>query len=359
MTLLNNLRRFGWSPLRCYGVGTESPSHEEIETLFRTDTTASGAVRPHDPRLTYRSSESGGTEQIIEPKESLELEHSKIKLGIVKDAATNMETSSQYYKVRNWCLALSNIAQSVNKTLGLPPNIFLVDDEESAHHSTSERLDLLRVFYYHAVPEDPEQHQLGSSPHTDWGSWTVVWQDTVGGLETYCRKCQRWIPVATTSPLHDKQLSLSDTWDCIIHVGDMSSLALGWGPSPQEEEDSNTLVVNNDEDAVDAEWPSPRHRVISPSQTQRTSLVYFAYPPASCSILKMQGALQLWNANNVRDRRLPLSEYYLLRDQSTSSSSSYDDGDDAGRKAKAIYEKLQSLTIREAIQEKWKQVQRD
>jgi isopenicillin N synthase-like dioxygenase len=381
--LLNNLKRFGWTPLRCFGVGTESPSHEAIQNLFRmdhdhtSDTSGfeNGAFRHrYDPRLTYRAAESGGHEQIIEPKESLELEQSKLiapqneKDSPTEDHVTTL-SSSHYDKVRNWCLAMSGIAQKVNSLLGLPPNIFLVDDsDEATHYSPSERLDLLRVFNYHVIPKAPDhqqqKQQLGSSPHTDWGSWTVVWQDSVGGLETYCRKCQRWIPVATIAappPAADDHLVIppTDIWDCIIHVGDMSSLALGWAPPSihvVDEKDENKVFVV----AEEAQWPSPRHRVLSPSQSERTSLVYFAYPPASCSIRKMQDALQnhetVWNPTNDRDRRLPLSEYYLLKDQSAAPSISTSDSED---RAKAVYEKLQSMTIKEAIQEKWKQVQRE
>ena len=36
-------------------------------------------------------------------------------------------------------------------------------------------MDLLQVSLYDAVLSPQEQlDQLGSSPHTDWGSWTVV-----------------------------------------------------------------------------------------------------------------------------------------------------------------------------------------
>ena len=153
--LIHNLKHLGWSPLRCYRVGTKSPSHQEIATLFRPqlpsppprdnkaqDTDDNHKNNPrypnnYDPRFTYRAAESGGTEQVIEPKESLELEQSKIDACTTTPTPLNNNndhenssteppstTSQQYNQVRDWCLVLSRIAQTVNTTLGLPSNIF-------------------------------------------------------------------------------------------------------------------------------------------------------------------------------------------------------------------------------------------
>jgi len=473
--LWTNLKRYGWSPIRCYGVGTKAPSREDIVPVFQsdhpsTDDSTNGTTLNHhhhhyDPRLTYRAAESGGGgigQPSIEPKESLELEYRKIGRrkkqyeddeDDEKDAISHrMTTETSYEKIEGWCLALSKIAQAVNRILDLPPNIFLVDDashENALSMSSSstslptittttssssgggdERLDLLRVFYYHAVGKEPtidkdqpqQQQTLGSSPHTDWGSWTVVWQDSVGGLETYCRKRHKWIPVpppgkATTintrartndSTKHanvdgeENQNEDDEVWDCIIHVGDMSSLTLGWAKPARGDDgqdiptiptatngtttvttnstDMTTIPTTNNDPTYDAEWPSPKHRVLSPTDAERTSLVYFAYPPASCSIRQM---IKAWTMagpsskyvddNNddeshnllLEDRRLPLSEYYLLKDQSmTSSSPSSQTAGEISVEAReaaaaeAVYNKLESLTIREAIQEKWNQVQR-
>jgi isopenicillin N synthase-like dioxygenase len=42
---------------------------------------------------------------------------------------------------------------------------------------------------------------LGSSPHTDWGTLTVVWQDNKRGLQTHCDACNVWLDVNTSSSL--------------------------------------------------------------------------------------------------------------------------------------------------------------
>jgi hypothetical protein len=189
---------------------------------------------------------------------------------------------------------------------------------------------------------------------TDWGSWTVVWQDSMGGLETYCRHCHKWIPVAAASSSSNSMddENNNDTWDCIIHVGDMASLALGRGPaSSTDNHDADTACGTR----CKVQWPSPRHRVVSPTKGERTSLVYFAYPPASCSIQTMQDAISNWSGNDDRGLQLPLSEYYLLHDQSSTSSSSAS----FQQTVHGTYTKLRSLSIREVIQEKWKQVQRN
>lgn len=346
--LLNNLRQYGWSPIRCSSVGVKSPSHETIRNMFQRrngkDTSSSSVA--HDARLSYRAAESGGTEQMVEPKESLELELSK--------ANRNRDSHSlQYNIIQSWGLSMSRIAHGVNGSLGLPQNIFLSRDGDdhalaSSSSDNEECLDLLRVFFYHAVKH--RKGSLGSSPHTDWGSWTVVWQDSVGGLETYCRQCKKWIPVPAPTPSGSVP---SDTWECIVHVGDMTSLALGL--VRETTSDSMLSGNSNASNCHDGAWPSPKHRVLSPSETERTSLVYFAYPPASCSIEQMQTSVKDWIPDSSRGFSLPLSEYYLLQNQSISSSQ-----DPGGHKgASMMYEKIKGMVAREVIQEKWKQVQRD
>lgn len=355
--LQSNLELLGWSPIQCQNVGVVSPSRERIRSLFSDASTTETTKR--SSKLKYRSMESGGTEQAIEPKESLELELSKLM------ETDDTDSDTTYRQVKEWCESLSNIAHTVNSLLDIPPNTFLLnDDNHNNPQQTQQPLDLLRVFYYHAVPQNSnlrqqqqQQQQLGSSPHTDWGTWTVVWQDDCGGLETYCRHCQRWIAVpptsSTTSTPNDT------TWNCIIHVGDMASLALGTDlPPPSQSDDFNNLPSNLPTEANSQQqqqhkqqlqilWPSPRHRVISPSHRDRTSLVYFAYPPPLCSMNEMKEVMM----QQCYGYRLPLEEYYLLQNQSNEEKN-------AAATAASIYNKLQSLTIRDAIQAKWNQVQR-
>jgi hypothetical protein len=162
--LQQNLQTFGWSPIRCRKVGYTVPSHDDIQRIF----TSSGNADVDD-RLTYRAQEEsgGGGHQAIEPKESLELEQSKILRNVDDDDPK----SADYCQVRDYCLGLSRIAHTVNRILDIPPNVFLLEEGEE---NTEERLDLLRVFYYHSVvavppssssPEEEQEQQLGSSPH--------------------------------------------------------------------------------------------------------------------------------------------------------------------------------------------------
>ena len=50
-------------------------------------------------------------------------------------------------------------------------------------------LDLLCIFHYFSEKQLETEGllnpALGSNQHTDWGSLTVIWQDSVGGLQTY------------------------------------------------------------------------------------------------------------------------------------------------------------------------------
>lgn len=105
--------------------------------------------------------------------------------------------------VKRWCRTLSWIAQRVCHAMLVPEGALISKDPE-------ESLDLLRVFRYYPTATtttkseareviqvaSPERTQLlGSSEHTDWGSLTIVWQDDVGGLQTYCQVCNKWIDV--------------------------------------------------------------------------------------------------------------------------------------------------------------------
>lgn len=371
--------------------------------------------------LKYRALESGGS-MAVEPKESLELEQSQIPVvhGSV-DSNRPGASALGFQQVKDWCLTLSKIAHVVNQMLDIPSNLLLVrdDDTEDDNYdhdegmsndttkdkSPQDRLDLLRVFYYHQVPKHPtgddeNSSTFGSSPHTDWGSWTVVWQDTVGGLETYCRRCQKWIAVppnrsacktgTTSTSASPESAATTNTntaaaasnhhhqhqdyiWNCIVHVGDLASLALGKEPPPLDNHDDVDEDGNKKNNEGCIQWPSPRHRVVSPTQSTRTSLVYFAYPPPSLSLTQLQEALQVvhWNRNS-RGVRLPLSEYYLLQDQSLSTSvstttctatNSKNDKHDLfllkEQQATASYQQLRNLSIRDIVQTKWAQVQRD
>lgn len=390
--LLENLSQLGWSPVQWEDPRVPPPTSNGIRNLFVStnhDENQNQQDHHHQHsrhRLKYRSEESGG-KMTVEPKESLELEQSQLYHSNDEqddDAAASLE----YQQVKEWCLTLSKIAQVVNQMLDIPPNVLLVNDDlddsnvtnddngsSDDNNNDKDRLDLLRVFYYHQVPNhqkgDENTQCFGSSPHTDWGSWTVVWQDNVGGLETFCRRCQKWIPVPPPSPplatatasTNHQTITTTTTfapsnqphiWNCIVHVGDLASLALGKEQHPVQ---PSTGHDNSQEGLV--QWPSPRHRVVSPTQTTRTSLVYFAYPPPSLSLCQLQEALVDWN--KPRGLQLPLSEYYLLQDQSSSNTSIGNDDPDGGgeQQAMASYQQLRNRSIRNVIHTKWTQVQRE
>lgn len=334
-----NLQTTGWSPILVQNPGFPVPTHDEIEQLFRGD---SAITNTHPLLLTYRSSESGGTEQEIEVKESLELERNKAMFTTTNHQNNETDGPNETVgieKVKSWCLGLSSIARIVScDILKLPPNTFYTQDDDD-NHKNNACLDLMRVFFYHAT-EQP--NNLGSSPHTDWGTWTVVWQDEVGGLETYCRACKKWVAVRPSEP------TTGETWRCILHVGDMASIAL----DHSQQLGSDNKMSNPDSTTTQScniKWPSPRHRVLC-SKEERTSLVYFGYPPVSSSIEDMHLQLKDWKLSS-RGLRLPLKEYYLLHDQSKDSKEDSIDYD-------ATFNKLKSLPLQELIQEKWKQVQR-
>ena len=70
-------------------------------------------------------------------------------------------------------------------------------------------------------------------------SFTVIWQqDDISGLQTYCHSCRKWTTVEapksstptlstrSTGSAHNVNHDSLVQWQCLIHVGDMTSLAL-------------------------------------------------------------------------------------------------------------------------------------
>lgn len=392
-----------------------------------------------------------GRESILEPKESWEVQRcyhtmyndltnqEEKKHDVDPVCHPRHEQPHQQHVLYEWIELLHQIAITVRKCLGLPKNILLqeeplhchgshnhpyghceslssssttrtaaesleVDDESncsdrvgvSSSSNTRSRsnhvgsIDLLRAFYYHTVPQPQARTQgpcLGSSPHTDWGSFTVVWQDHVGGLETFCHACQTWNHVHPMMQIpnskdmndmddddnknnHETSKSNEVPFTFVVHVSDITSLALRLAVS--------NLVTTT---STMMDWPSPRHRVVSPVDETRVSLVYFAYPPPDISLAKVVKALQEQqqqqqpgggqggsasmmeqmsseSGNGVsRKATIVLEDYSLLQNQSsTASNSSVHVPPPLSPKDQLDH--ILHLPLREVLMDKWNQVQR-
>jgi hypothetical protein len=241
--------------------------------------------------------------------------------------------------------------------LNLPANTFIQENPCSCSGSFSTNIccmDLLRIFKYDAVSSVQEQRRnLGSNPHTDWGSLTVIWQDQNGGLENYCYSHQRWNTV-------DVLVDEPDHTHLFVHVGDFLSLAMNH---------------SNHESCI--RWPSPRHQVLCPLASKsaessipsaRYSLVYFVYPPMGVSLQdaeeRIHSNMENGNYLQVREEQepdiFPYDRYFLLLDQSSSNHKnqpkrqSHSETDHA----KNQWERIRTTPFHLVIQEKWSQVQR-
>jgi len=143
-------------------------------------------------------------------------------------------------------------------------------------------------------------------------------------------------------------------WECIVHVGDMSSLALDLCYQSK----CRDISVSNGS-AIPFRWPSPKHRVISPMNKERVSLVFFGYPPRGLSLYTIQKLLDDWQLSS-RGRRLPLEDYYLLRNQSTLASNGCSNGDVDPLTLQAAADKTYcsfwNLPIQDIVRLKWEQV---
>ena len=140
-------------------------------------------------------------------------------------------------------------------------------------------------------------------------------------------------------------------WECVVHVGDMTSLALA---KPNHE--TKLIGEEADEDGDDyngrkttIRFPSPRHRVVSSESHERASLVYFAYPPSHLSLGEVIESLQEWSLSS-RGPCLPHDYYYLLRNQS--------DGRFGATTSFRQYNAMKTVPLGTVVETKWQQVQR-
>jgi isopenicillin N synthase-like dioxygenase len=141
----------------------------------------------------------------------------------------------EYMAAMDWLSSL--LLTLFARGLGLPEEWF----EDKVDHNMSN----LGANYYPAQLVPPAPGQLRKGPHTDWGSLTILAQDTSGGLEVL-GDGDRWHPV----PIVDGAF--------VVNIGDLMAI---W---------------TNDR------WVSTMHRVVNPSRARsgadRLSLAYFHQP---------------------------------------------------------------------------------
>jgi isopenicillin N synthase-like dioxygenase len=241
-----------------------------LDTLFQ----------PHNIRSTHQEAvsvfrgaggESGSAESnMAEPKQSWEYSR------CICPSSHQLQLQQQQHPtdlfLSHWTSAVYQISLLLAKLLQLPTEMlantceanFTANNNLSSSSTASFvrcNYDLLRLFRYDPVSTANNNNTLplGSSEHTDWGTLTIVWQDTVGGLQIYCPKHNRYNDVVLTALSKGKYADTAIP--LFVHVGDFLCLAKGFTST----HDSFF-------------WPSPKHRVISPKKEPRFSLVYFAYP---------------------------------------------------------------------------------
>jgi hypothetical protein len=325
---------------------------DQLMELFEPDVVAAASKRISSPNIVYRAAESGapGT---VEPKQSWEALRctcSKSSEGVPPQEEAGSIVAK---RMKGWVSVLHSVAVTVQRIVQFPEGILL---HEESCHSNDEAIsmpcsaDLLRAFFYDTVTpsSDVSSQCLGSSPHTDWGSFTVVWQDTVGGLQTFCHGCEQWANVPAES--HGD----SGVVRFVVHVGDVTSLALGHALQTSSNKRREEAATDDNFETSSVVWPSPKHRVLSPTIQKRASLVYFAYPPHDISIREITTNLSSWcqqqpeDSQSLGTNRVPYDDYYLLHNQSKASSVTPE------QQFGAIVDR----PLKDILADKWEQVQR-
>jgi 2OG-Fe(II) oxygenase superfamily len=410
--LYHNLAAFGWSPVFINDslldesvrttCGDADGWKQQIMELFRdnvisglasdADALAEGVAPSSSARsfrggaLTFRTSESGSPD-IVEPKSSWEYKPSSAIPSV--NSLRERQAHDDHLdivesRLESWSRLCKDVALAVCRALELPPTLLSPpasqQDLPGEHKHSS--VDLLRAFCYDVVVDRSTNQQegmststMGSSPHTDWGSFTVVWQDDVGGLQTFCRACQAWVDVPSsprasklTAGGRDEQPERRAEF--IVHVGDMTSLAIRQALLLSSLSSNSTAKGPENRDSariesapIVAPFPSPLHRVLSPTAKKRVSLVYFAYPCPEATLENLVHALLEWRlmpvgptqdlGDRVADRAVPFEEYFLLRDQHQSRHF-----DNVRQSGADRFRELVHVPVRVALEEKWNQVQR-
>ena len=329
------------------------------------------------------------------------------------------DTNKDESLMPSWTEALHSVASTIIHLLGIPPQLALQEEScqclssnntnNDMKHNRCQRcnIDLLRIFRYDAVDspvdshlpnnDNDEPHVIGSSPHSDWGTMTIVWQDDKGGLQTYCHACDVWSDVDASSSTKTEDTTTdkcgeSSTANHIsssirrcslfVHIGDFLSLA---------------SIKSRDGSCDFPMWPSPRHRVLCPTirhennktvdnskasaRDCRRSLVYFAYPPPNISLDTVQKVISpiissndssiqstkttINNESNTRDF---YNHYSLLHNQSQQQSSLVEGKDTRSMEERKdntkemssfqAYQTIKNLSFDKVIKDKWNQVQR-
>ncbi len=374
-----------------------------------------------------RNAESGSsTNSSAEPKQSWELfrcsssnerkgnDNGNDNCSSDNSNLNNVKKNERLQNLRSFVTALHKVAETLcsKDLLDLPEDKFICSStsasstpENISPKSTDTDMDmgtdisLLRVFRYDALSTQEEQYSnLGSSSHTDWGTLTVVWQDSKGGLQMYCHKHQRWNDVEVVEGKGIiKSADGSDSADgaddtttirLFIHVGDYLSLAMNAVAMKNEEKEKNKSHQN-------VIWPSPFHRVLCPlridnswnnndADNSRCSLVYFAYPKNGVTLLDAISSLHKkekegggcegtnftmadYNEDNEQDEDedqstkewFPFSRYMLLKDQSVEMANKNDtDINNPDKTAQQNFNRIMHLPFNKVIEQKWSQVQR-
>jgi hypothetical protein len=266
----------------------EQQQQQQIDNDGTEKSTGTGAG---SGTVVYRVAESGSPDAgMVEPKQSLEVQRCKCRrcrrFHCVADTPPNQEEEGVpvvTLHMQAWTDLFHQVARTVRHVLNFPQNVLLQEEPcrysstNSAVHDNNDdavdgrancplpcSVDLLRAFYYETASAVTSvssssrmsidtREVLGSNEHTDWGSFTIVWQDDVEGcLQTYCHACDSWNNVQVPQTLKLQQVpkdkvsgSIGDRAGIVmnnnnsnnllylvVHVGDVTSLAIGRQQEP-------------------------------------------------------------------------------------------------------------------------------
>jgi isopenicillin N synthase-like dioxygenase len=162
----------------------------------------------------------------------------------------------------------------LGKTLLRGLAIALKIDPNFFNDSFTEPLSVLRFIHYPALEKKSNDDQMGAGAHTDYGCITILYQDSIGGLQVKDR-AGHW----------QDALPIKDSF--VINIGDMMAR---W---------------SNDR------YTSTPHRVINPSGRERYSMPFFVEPNFDTGIEALSGCYS--EDNPAKYSAITAGDYLLSR----------------------------------------------
>ncbi|TPX60180.1 hypothetical protein SpCBS45565_g07583 [Spizellomyces sp. 'palustris'] len=118
------------------------------------------------------------------------------KEDFAPELVNNWELLTRFHRSAHDCLL--RVLRAFGMGLKIPESAGGLDYFTSCHRYEESSADILRILWYPAIPADRNTKWTRAAAHSDYGSLTLLFQDSTGGLEALLRSGNhepKWIPL--------------------------------------------------------------------------------------------------------------------------------------------------------------------